>query len=131
MNYTKLLKADIANGPGFRLTLWVTGCMRKCPGCFNEEAQDPDFGKKFDDVWSYPYRLDVTCAVKEGSNKLKVSVTDTWFNRLVYDAGQPEEKRRTWTIAGPSANAALRDSGLIGPVRILRGRAPGLLRTSR
>lgn len=49
MNYTKLLKADIANGPGFRLTLWVTGCMRKCPGCFNEEAQDPDFGKKFDD----------------------------------------------------------------------------------
>ena len=36
MNYTKLLKADIANGPGFRLTLWVTGCMRKCPGCFGE-----------------------------------------------------------------------------------------------
>lgn len=48
MNYTRLLKADIANGPGFRLTLWVTGCMRKCPGCFNEEAQDPNFGKKFD-----------------------------------------------------------------------------------
>ena len=48
MNYTKLLKADIANGPGFRLTLWVTGCQRKCPGCFNEEAQDPAFGQKFD-----------------------------------------------------------------------------------
>ena len=49
MNYTKLLKADIANGPGFRLTLWVTGCMRKCPGCFNEEAQDAKFGQKFDE----------------------------------------------------------------------------------
>ena len=49
MNYSALRKADIANGPGFRITLWVTGCMRKCPGCFNEEAQDPDFGKKFDD----------------------------------------------------------------------------------
>lgn len=49
MNYTRLLKADIANGPGFRLTLWVTGCMRKCPGCFNEEAQDPKFGQKFDE----------------------------------------------------------------------------------
>lgn len=48
MNYTKLLKADIANGPGFRLTLWVTGCQRKCPGCFNPEAQDPEFGQKFD-----------------------------------------------------------------------------------
>lgn len=49
MRYSALRKADIANGPGFRLTLWVTGCQRKCPGCFNEEAQDPDFGKKFDD----------------------------------------------------------------------------------
>ena len=49
MNYTKLLKADIANGPGFRLTLWVTGCQRKCPGCFNVEAQDPNFGDEFND----------------------------------------------------------------------------------
>ena len=81
-------------------------------------------GQKFPDLWAYPYRLDVTRAVKPGVNRLKVSVTDTWFNRLVYDAGQPEEKRRTWTIAGPSKNAALRDSGLIGPVRILRGIEP-------
>lgn len=50
MNYTRLLKADIANGPGFRITLWVTGCMRKCPGCFNEEAQDPNFGQVFDET---------------------------------------------------------------------------------
>lgn len=49
MNYTRLLKADIANGPGFRITLWCCGCARKCPGCFNEEAQDPKFGQKFDD----------------------------------------------------------------------------------
>jgi anaerobic ribonucleoside-triphosphate reductase activating protein len=44
MNYTKILKADISNGLGFRCTLWVTGCKRKCPGCFNPEAQDPEFG---------------------------------------------------------------------------------------
>lgn len=49
MNYTALRKADIANGPGFRITLWVTGCQRKCKGCFNEEAQDPEFGRPFDD----------------------------------------------------------------------------------
>ena len=49
MRYTKLLKADIANGPGFRLTLWVTGCLRKCPGCFNQEAQDPNFGSEFNE----------------------------------------------------------------------------------
>jgi len=49
MNYSRILRADIANGPGFRCTVWTTGCLRKCPGCFNPEAQDPNFGKLFDD----------------------------------------------------------------------------------
>ena len=47
MNFSALKKADIANGPGFRITLWCSGCLRKCPGCFNPEAQDPNFGKPF------------------------------------------------------------------------------------
>ena len=49
MRYSALRKADIANGPGFRITLWCSGCLRKCPGCFNEEAQNPEFGKPFDE----------------------------------------------------------------------------------
>ena len=49
MNFSALKKADIANGPGFRITLWCSGCLRKCPGCFNPEAQDPSFGKLFTD----------------------------------------------------------------------------------
>ena len=49
MNYAKIYKADIANGQGFRVSLFVTGCARNCPGCFNQEAQNPDFGKPFDD----------------------------------------------------------------------------------
>ena len=73
-------------------------------------------------VWSPPYRIPLTGAVKAGKNTLKVSVTDTWYNRLVFDAGQPEAKRRTWTIAGPKKGSALRDSGLIGPVRLIRCR---------
>ena len=48
MNYGKILRADISNGPGFRCSVWVSGCSRKCPGCFNPEAQDPEFGKPFD-----------------------------------------------------------------------------------
>ena len=48
MNYAKIYKADIANGKGFRVSLFCTGCARKCPGCFNKYAQDPGFGKKFD-----------------------------------------------------------------------------------
>lgn len=49
MNYASILKCDIANGPGFRTSLFVCGCLRKCPGCFNQEAQDPNYGKIFDE----------------------------------------------------------------------------------
>ena len=49
MNYASITKADIANGNGFRVSLFVSGCSRKCPGCFNQEAQDPSFGKPFDE----------------------------------------------------------------------------------
>ncbi len=50
MNYASISKADIANGNGFRVSLFVSGCSRKCPGCFNQEAQDPAFGKPFDET---------------------------------------------------------------------------------
>lgn len=49
MNYASILKCDIANGPGFRTSLFVCGCLRKCPGCFNQEAQDQNYGKIFDE----------------------------------------------------------------------------------
>ena len=49
MNYAKIYRADIANGQGFRVSLFVSGCARNCKGCFNKEAQDPEFGKPFDD----------------------------------------------------------------------------------
>ena len=49
MNYAKIYRADIANGQGFRVSLFVSGCARNCKGCFNKEAQDQAFGKLFDD----------------------------------------------------------------------------------
>ncbi|MFV0417883.1 MAG: glycosyl hydrolase [Dysgonomonas sp.] len=73
-------------------------------------------GKPVRTLWTYPYCADLTDFVESGKNTLTVEVTSTWFNRLVYDAGQPEEKRKTWTISGPSKDAQLRDSGLLGPV---------------
>lgn len=74
-------------------------------------------GKPLRTLWAPPYSLDITEAVKTGKNTLTVEITSTWFNRLVYDAGQPEEMRKTWTINGPSKDAPLRDSGLLGPVK--------------
>ena len=49
MNYAKIYRADIANWFGFRVSLFVSGCARNCKGCFNKDAQDPAFGKPFDD----------------------------------------------------------------------------------
>lgn len=73
-------------------------------------------GKKLRTLWATPYRLDVTDAIKTGINTLTVEVTSTWFNRLVYDAGQPEANRKTWTINGPAKDLPLRENGLLGPV---------------
>jgi len=47
MKYAGLKKTDIANGTGVRVSLWVSGCTRHCPGCFNPEAQDFNYGKDF------------------------------------------------------------------------------------
>ena len=40
MNYATIKPRDIANGPGVRVSLFVSGCTHRCPGCFNEEAYD-------------------------------------------------------------------------------------------
>ena len=48
MNYANLKSHDIANGPGVRVSLFVSGCTHRCKGCFNEEAWDFDYGKPFD-----------------------------------------------------------------------------------
>ena len=47
MNYAAIKWADVANGPGVRVSLFVSGCTHHCPGCFNEEAQDFSFGQPF------------------------------------------------------------------------------------
>ena len=48
MNYATIKPRDIANGPGVRVSLFVSGCTHRCPGCFNAEAWDFDFGQPFD-----------------------------------------------------------------------------------
>ena len=47
MNYAAIKNCDIANGPGVRVSLFVSGCTHRCPGCFNEVAWDFDYGHPF------------------------------------------------------------------------------------
>lgn len=47
MNYAEIKNCDIANGPGVRVSLFVSGCRHHCKGCFNEVAWDFHYGKPF------------------------------------------------------------------------------------
>ncbi len=47
MNYASIKNCDIANGPGVRVSLFVSGCTHHCKGCFNEIAWDFHYGKLF------------------------------------------------------------------------------------
>lgn len=47
MKYANIKKHDIANGPGIRVSLFVSGCNHHCKGCFNSEAWDFNYGNSF------------------------------------------------------------------------------------
>lgn len=47
MNYAAVKTHDVANGPGVRVSLFVSGCEHYCKGCFNSEAWDFSYGKPF------------------------------------------------------------------------------------
>lgn len=47
MNYGRINKTDIANGPGVRVSLFVSGCRNRCKGCFQPETWDFNYGEKF------------------------------------------------------------------------------------
>ena len=74
MNYVSIVKADIANGEGFRVSLFVSGCLRNCPGCFNKQAQDPAFGKLFDE---------------EAKKKIFAELDNEWCKGLSVLGGEP------------------------------------------
>ena len=46
MNYADIKIADVANGRGVRVSLFVSGCNHHCNGCFNPQAWDFNYGKK-------------------------------------------------------------------------------------
>ena len=69
-------------------------------------------------IWTAPWRVDITKALKPKGNNLEIAVTNLWPNRLIGDAALPVEKRLTKTNIGLSKDQPLLESGLLGPVRL-------------
>ncbi len=78
-------------------------------------------GTKAQTLWAPPFRFSIADLLQEGENRIEVSVTNTWHNRLVYDGGLPEEERKTWTIHAPKPENDLIRAGLSGPVLLRFG----------
>jgi hypothetical protein len=83
-------------------------------------------------VWTAPWTIDLTGAVTSGHNLLEIDVANVWQNRLIGDAGLPEEQRRTKTnvvlergertrryrCSTVNSIDKLTPSGLMGPLRL-------------
>ena len=47
MYYGTIKNFDVADGPGCRVSLFVSGCRNHCPGCFNRETWDFCYGQEY------------------------------------------------------------------------------------
>lgn len=79
-------------------------------------------GHQMQVIWNAPFRFDITPFARAGANEIEVEVVNLWPNRLIGDSKLPENQRLTKTniikYNGPDAENYLRESGLLGPVKI-------------
>ena len=71
-------------------------------------------------LWCEPYTCEITKFLQEGQNQIRIEVTNTWHNRVIYDLGQEEAKRKTWILYREKFNPTREDplipAGIIGKV---------------
>ncbi len=77
MNYGNIKYFDIADGPGVRTTLFVSGCSHHCPGCFQPETWDFCFGEEF---------------TSEVEDRIIESMASDYVDGLTLLGGEPMEK---------------------------------------
>ena len=76
MYYSVIKKCDIANGPGVRVSLFVSGCRNHCKGCFQPETWDFNFGQPF---------------TRETENEIIEALRPAWIQGLTVLGGDPME----------------------------------------
>jgi (4-O-methyl)-D-glucuronate---lignin esterase len=77
-------------------------------------------GRNLGILWKAPFEVDISSALRPGSNELVIKVTNLWVNRLIGDQQSYAVKKYTFTDFAPyKASSPLLRSGLLGPVRIM------------
>ena len=77
MNYAEIKTVDIANGPGVRVSLFVSGCRNHCKGCFNPETWDFDYGRPF---------------TRATEDEIIEALRPSWIQGLSILGGEPTEE---------------------------------------
>lgn len=83
MYYGKINKTDIANGTGVRVSLFVSGCRRKCPGCFNPET------------WAFNYGVPFTA---DTIDEILEALSPEYISGLTVLGGEPLDERNIATV---------------------------------
>ena len=73
-------------------------------------------------LWCEPFHCRLDGFVRNGRNRLRIEVTNTWRNRVIYDLGQPEKDRKTWILNqkgfNPRPTDAYGPAGIVGPAML-------------
>ena len=101
MNYARIKKYDIANGPGMRASLYVSGCTHGCKGCFNEVAWNFNYGEKWtkeveDDLIEHLKKPEIKGLNVLGGEPLQQDMTLLLFLKRV----RKEVKKPIWLWTG-------------------------------
>ena len=84
MNYATIKTYDTANGPGVRVSLFVSGCTHYCKGCFNSEAWDFNYGKPF---------------TEETMEELLKAIDREWIEGITFLGGEPMNPRNVEKVS--------------------------------
>jgi hypothetical protein len=88
-------------------------------GTVDEMARVRVNGQDLGILWKFPYKIDITKAVRPGENTLEVDVVNTWLNALLEDSLKPESQRKLFVSTKSwKPNTPLTSSGLLGKVTI-------------
>jgi anaerobic ribonucleoside-triphosphate reductase activating protein len=98
MYYHKYYPVDVVNGPGTRASLFVSGCVHQCPGCYNQSTWRLDGGKAFDSAMS---------------------------DRIIADLNDGRIKRRGLTLSGGDPLHPANVPQVLALVRRVRAECPG------